>query len=118
MSDTREPNSLAGVLAAAHTVVDELQGVDLTRDTDDSVLEGLRELERLVRRLDSVGYGLINDAQRRGLPDAHGCRSMGRFLRHLLRLDARDAGPRAAAAEAVGPRVGLSGEPWNRCSST
>ncbi len=79
MSDTRELNSLAGVLAAAHTVVDELQGVDLTRDTDDSVLEGLRELERLVRRLDSVGYGLINDAQRRGLPDAHGCRSMGRF---------------------------------------
>ena len=111
MSDSRERGSLAGVLAAAHSVVDEVQQVDLSRDTDDGVLDGLRELERLARRIDSAGYGLINDAQRRGLPDAHGCRSMGRFLRHLLRIDKRDAGSRAAAAEAAGPRTGLSGEP-------
>ena len=98
-------------LVAAHALVDDLQAADCTALGDAAVIESLRELERLHRRLDHVGYSLIAEADARGLPGVHGARSMTAFLRGLLRIESGDAHARVAAAAAAGPRRGMDGVP-------
>ncbi|WP_375491166.1 DUF222 domain-containing protein, partial [uncultured Jatrophihabitans sp.] len=110
MSDTLVAGHALGLLAAAHTLLDDLLTVDRTGDTDDEVLAVLRETERLRRRLDAVDYRGIHEAERRGLPHAHGCKTTGRLLEQMLRVNSTTAHDRVKAAAAAGPRTGLTGE--------
>ena len=87
-----------------------LQGEDLTRLSEEQVLEYGRELERTQRLLPSLHHRFIADVERRGLPAAS-CVKMVPFLRGLLRLDPREASARVAAAHAAAPRRALTGEP-------
>ena len=87
-----------------------LQGEDLTRLSEDKVLEYGRELERTQRLLPSLHHRFIGEVERRGLPAA-GCVRIIPFLRGLLRLDPREASARVAAAHAAAPRRALTGEP-------
>ena len=98
-------------LADAHALVDELLAVDFTGGADAALLDSLREVERLSRRLAAVGHGLIAEASARSLPDSRGASSMAALVRQVLRLHPCEAAARVRAAEAAGPRRALTGEP-------
>jgi Domain of unknown function (DUF222) len=97
-------------LAGAHLAVDDLLAAPLTRGSDAELLDDLRELERLRRRVDAVEHRLILEAETRSLPDTHSCRTTGLFLRRLLKIDPAEAHARVRAAEAAGERCALTGE--------
>ena len=101
---------LPALLAAAHALIDDLQGADLTPHDDAAVLDGLRQLERAQRRLASAGYRLVAEADTRSLPAQHGASSMTVFLRGLLRLEPWEASARARAAAEVREQVLPCGE--------
>jgi hypothetical protein len=98
-------------LAAAHAAIDQLQAVDWAELSEADLLEQARELERLRRRLPAVEHALVREIDARGLPAAHHVRTLGQFLRMLLRLDPREAHGRVQAARAFGRRRSLAGEP-------
>ena len=68
VSETVERMILPALLAAAHALIDDLQGADLTPHDDAAVLGGLRQLERAQRRLASAGYRLVAEASEQVLP--------------------------------------------------
>ncbi len=111
MSSTVEVGRSAAGLAGAHAAVDAPLAVDLTGDTDTQLMDSLRELERLSRRLAAVGHALIAKASARSLPDSRGASSMAALLRQVLRLRPSEASARVRAAEAAGPRRALTAEP-------
>jgi Domain of unknown function (DUF222) len=96
-------------IVALETAVTALAGMDLTRPTDAELLRSHQGLEMLRNQLAAVEHALISEEQRRGLPDAHGCRTSAVFLRGLLRVTAGDAHARVLATEAAGPRRNLTG---------
>ena len=102
---------VTALLAAAHNVVDNLHAADWTAESDDCVLDQLRELERLQRRLAPVSYALISEADSRALQSVYGARTMASFLSGLLRIDTGEAHGRVKSAAAAGPRRSLTGEP-------
>ncbi len=114
MSSVVEIGGASAAVAGAHELLDGLLAADLSLGTDDELLEVLREVERLSRRLAAVGYALIVEAQARCLPHSRGAASMAvllrDLLRDLLRLHPAEARARVRAAEAAGPRRALSGE--------
>lgn len=95
---------VVALLADAHAVVDALSLTPLPAGPDESILDALRDLERLQRRLSTVGYALIAEADIRALPTTLGARSMTALLRGLLRIDPAEAHSRVQAAAAAGPR--------------
>lgn len=95
----------------AHAAVDEVLSADLTRCSDDALLELLREQERLRRRLAAVDQRLIVETEARSLPERKAFRTTASFLRSLLRLDPAEAHARVRGADAAGPRRALTGEP-------
>ncbi|HEU5267021.1 MAG TPA: DUF222 domain-containing protein, partial [Jatrophihabitans sp.] len=98
-------------LCHAHADLDALLAGDLSRETDQVILGGLREVERLRRRLAAADHQLIAQAQQRGLGYTRESRDTAGLLVGLLRIGAREAHARARAAAECGPRVSLSGEP-------
>ena len=104
MSEWFSADAPAVALAGAHSLVDELFAADLTIPTDDELLDCMRDLERLSRRLVAVGHGMIAEAQTRCLPHSLGASSMAVLLGALLRLHPGEARVRA------GPR-GRGGRP-------
>ena len=90
-------------MADAHAFVDELLAADLTGGSDAELLDWLREVERLSRRLAAVGHGLIAEVQARSLPDSRGASSMAALVRQVLRLHPCEAAARVRAAAAAGP---------------
>lgn len=110
MSAVLEQPTAPVAVAAAHAAVDRLLAADLTRLGEDKLLELVRETERLRRRLAAAGHGQVLEIERRGLPGAAQVRTLGQFLRGLLRLDPGEAAGRVRAAEAAGARRALTGE--------
>jgi hypothetical protein len=110
MSAVLDRSGVTSALAAAHAAADELLGGDLTGLAEDELLAVVRETERLRRRLAAVGHGQVLELERRGLPQAHHVRTVGQFLRMLLRLDPAEAAGRVRAAAAAGPRRALTGQ--------
>ena len=100
MSEAVDTGSLTGLLDGLETLVDGLQEFRTTSCQQEELIDGLRRLERLRRRLDAAEYPLINDLAARGVPAEAGCRSAGQYLRAVLKLAPGDANARAAAAEA------------------
>jgi hypothetical protein len=99
------------ILDSAHTAVDALLAADLTPATDDQVLDVLREVERLRRRLAVIDHAAIAEVEARSLPAKHAVRTTGGFLRMLLHVDPAEAAARVRAAHAAGPRRAVTGEP-------
>ena len=106
MSSAVEVGRSAVGLADAHAAVDELLAADLTGDSDAELLDSLREVERLSRRLAAVGHGLIAEASARSLPDSRGASSMAALVRQVLRLHPGEAAARVRAAAGRGPAAG------------
>jgi hypothetical protein len=97
-------------LRALHEAIDALQAVDWTGPGDGELVESLRELERVRRRLPSVEHQLILEATTRDLPGQWTARTPAGLLRTVLGLGGREAAARVRAAEAAGSRRALTGE--------
>lgn len=83
-------------------------GLDLLNDAE--LLSFFESFERCRNRMALVDHRLIDDAERRGLPDALTQPSMARLLVALLRLSPGEASRRVVAARACGERVSMQGE--------
>ena len=71
----------------------------------------MQSFERLRNRLPLIDHQVIIDAQRRNLADALTQRGLNRVLVQSLRLSPCEAARRVHAAEAVGERVSMLGQP-------
>jgi hypothetical protein len=107
-----EPVSVVdAAVGSAHAGLDVLLAADLSREADDAIVAGLREVERLRARLAAADHVLIAQAQQRGLGYTRATRDTAGLLVQLLRIGAREAHARVRAAEVCGPRVNLQGAP-------
>ena len=79
---------------------------------DNSGLIGfMQSFERLRNRLPLIDHRVILEAQRRNLADALTQRSLNRVLVQSLRLSPGEASRRVQAAENIGERVSMLGQP-------
>ena len=79
---------------------------------NDAALVGfLQDFERVRNRLPLIDHRVIGDATRRGLPDTLCQGSMARALASALRISMPEATRRVHAAEAVGERTSMLGQP-------
>jgi hypothetical protein len=110
-----EPLAVDLALDALATSLDHLIKV-----VEDGGLDGYDNLgligfaqsfERIRNRLPLIDHRIIADAQRRNLADELSQRSLNRVLVHTLRLSAGEASRRVKAAEAVGERISMLGQP-------
>ncbi len=91
---------------------EQLIGVDpIVALSDEQLLDALRDHERIDRIRDYQRHALVAEAQARNLGGRHGCRSTANFLCQLLRISYGEARARVVAAENLGPRRALTGEP-------
>ncbi|MCX5045210.1 HNH endonuclease [Aldersonia sp. NBC_00410] len=75
---------------------------DLTTMSDAVVVDVLRELEELRRRLEALSNRMIVEVVERSIPAARGHRSPKRFLVEVLRISSADASARITAAQDLG----------------
>ncbi len=107
MSSTQVVEALAGLAAA----VDALHAVAFDRLDDDGVLGVLREVETQRRRLPVIDHALITEMEIRSLATKHRQRGTAGLLGDLLHLDPPVARARVRAAQMLGPRVSVTGQP-------
>ena len=100
---------MAELLDRLDAVVSELASADLNPLSDDEILDVLRRLETVKRRLAPVDHRVLNSAAERGLPATLRCRSLPALLTELLRIDPAEAKARVGAAESFGSRLVWSG---------
>jgi hypothetical protein len=79
--------------------------------SDAELLTAWTELEARRCRLVSDEHALINETTARGIAHARGMRSTAVLAHQLLRITPAEARARVRAAEDLGPRRGLTGEP-------
>ncbi len=79
--------------------------------SDDALLAAWRELEVRRRKLAADEHALIAEIAARGLAHSRGARSTAALAVQLLRISPGEARARVHAAEDLGPRRGLTGEP-------
>ena len=103
-----EAQQALGLLRSARVA---LRSLDLARLSADELLELLRELEVERRASAVVDHAVIAELDQRGVAGEKACRDAVSLLALLLRVDAREAKARLEAAQELGPRRGLSGEP-------
>jgi hypothetical protein len=99
------------VLAELDTVLQRLNTLVLDSHSDSEVLALWRELEHRRRTLAPIDHALIGQLQTRNVPHTLGERSMTTLARSVLRVGIGAAKARVVAAEALGPRRTLLGEP-------
>lgn len=102
---------LVAFSAAASGYVEGVADGELDQLSDKCLLEELRELEMLRRRLAVADSALIAQLDRRGLAGRLVVPSTAALLQGMLRLSPHEAKQRVEAARACGPRVALTGEP-------
>jgi len=90
--------------------LDALVAIDWSGASDEGLLEALRGLETVRRRLPAVEHEVILEARARDLPERRAVRTMSSLLRTELRIGQADAAGRVLAAEAAGTRRALTGE--------
>ena len=110
-STTAEPTARERVMAQFRGLVGLLNDLQFAELTDSEVLDLARDLEVERRRLEGVDHRMVAEMELRHLAFERGCRNTAALLTQLLRIDPSAAKGRVAAAQDLGPRVGLSGEP-------
>ncbi|GAC55377.1 DUF222 domain-containing protein [Gordonia amicalis] len=84
MADARP--SAAAVVDQIHSLIDELQTVDLTQCSDAELVDVAAETERAIARLSFAGDRQVVEATERDLPRKTGHRSVIQFMTHRLRI--------------------------------
>jgi hypothetical protein len=79
--------------------------------TDPQFVTAMQAFERIRNRMPLVDHRLISDATARNLPDVLTQGTMLRTLTSVLRLSAGEAARRIRAADAVGDRTSMLGQP-------
>ena len=99
------------VLGRLRAVVDELTALDLTGLPQDRLLEFTRTLEEQKRRLPGAEHRLVSELAGRGVAAQLSVRDTRALLQRMLRITPGEALGRVRAAETLGPRQAVSGEP-------
>ncbi|MCU1657457.1 MAG: hypothetical protein JWO57_2113, partial [Pseudonocardiales bacterium] len=110
MFDSGERVVARQALAELEHAIHTLQTLAVGRLGDDDVLDLIRDVESVKRRLATVDHAVINEVERRRLAAERGCTSTVTLLVQLLRLPPTEAGERVRAAAALGQRQALTGE--------
>jgi hypothetical protein len=76
-----------------------------------TVLQLVSQLELIRRKLETTDYDLIPELNRRAIPETYSTRSVRDFLVQYLRLSPREATARVTAADLLGPRIAVTGQP-------
>jgi hypothetical protein len=111
MSEALIDSHAESVLARFDAVVDELLALPVDSLAAEDLLAFWQRLETGSRRLAVADHALISQVQSLRLDFTHGATSLVAFTRQALRISAREAKARVCAAQAAGPRVGLTGQP-------
>ena len=106
--------ALAGLGSALDGLVDAVEAGGLDGLDDLELVGFLQGVERVRNRMPLVDHRMIRDGQARRLPDTLTQTTMGKVLTQALRISAAEAGRRVRAAEQVGERVSMTGEPLGR----
>jgi hypothetical protein len=107
---------LSGVVSAGQVALSDAVGSYLgeladtvAKSSDADLIAEIRELEVLRRRLAAADHLLVAALERRGIAGVVGPSTTSELLQDVLRLSPREANARVRAAEALGPRTGLTG---------
>jgi hypothetical protein len=111
MFDSTVSEDAGTVLAELDTVLDRLATLPLDSYSDSEILALWRELEDRRRRLAPIDQRLIAQVRTRTIAHTVGERSTTTLARRVLRVGVGEAKARVSAAEALGPRSSLLGEP-------
>jgi hypothetical protein len=106
-----EGTGVTAVLDRLRSAVDELLNLDLASASRDDLIELCRGLETHRRRLPAAEHRLIAQLDERGIPRELAMRDSATMLARLLHIDPAEARARAAAAQDMGPRRTVTGEP-------
>ncbi|SHG21328.1 protein of unknown function [Jatrophihabitans endophyticus] len=98
-------------LRPLHDAVDGLLAIRWDAVARDDLLDTCRALQRVANRLAAVDHELVAELDRRGSAVELGARDTAALLRALLRLHPGEARSRVAAADLIGSRRSLHGEP-------
>ena len=98
-------------LPALQAAVDSLLDADLARLSRDELLDALRGFESESRRLAAVGHRVVAEVAARNVAGELRYRDTASLLSAILLLTRGQASDRVNAAEALGPRISLLGQP-------
>jgi hypothetical protein len=106
--------AVAGELLAkagtALATVSDLISSDLSVLTEDQLLELVRTVERIRRKVEAFDNVTIPELEARGIPARYVMRSTSQFVAGLLNLSPSESKPRVKQAHELGVRVQLSGQ--------
>ncbi|MCG7630829.1 HNH endonuclease [Gordonia McavH-238-E] len=107
--DSAAPKTRAVELVTElHTILDELQTVDLSPCTDTELADVAADTERAIARLTVAGDRQIDQVEARDLPRKSGCRTLMQFMTHRLRVS--NPVRRRKQMDATATRTSLGGE--------
>ncbi|QIS12929.1 HNH endonuclease signature motif containing protein [Nocardia arthritidis] len=90
--------------------VDRLVDTPLTPLLDEDLIQLVRDVECVVRRLAGFGHQVLAQVSQRSIPARVGAAGVSRFLVETLNISQSEAAARAKAAEELGPRIDMAGE--------
>ena len=103
---------MEGQLAAAvERLLDVLFEVDRSRLSSAELVDELRAVEALRRRLEAVTVLQVAEADQRGVAQENACTSTADLLTQLLLMSPSEAKLRVTRAKELGPRRNLDGQP-------
>jgi hypothetical protein len=95
---------------AALAAVSELTSADLSALDETQLLELIRAVEKLRRKVEAFDNVAIPELEARGIPARHVLRGTSQFVAGLLNLAPSESGARVRHARELGVRVQLTGE--------
>jgi hypothetical protein len=101
----------AAVLSRAVADLLDTAATSVALTSDDALLDAMRSVETARRQLESFDIPAVAELDRRGLPGKFLIRSTATFVASLFGISPGSAGRRVKHARALGPRIGLTGQP-------
>lgn len=95
---------------AALAAVSELTSCDLTALDESQLLDVIRAVEKIRRKVESFDNVTIPELEARGIPARYVLRGTSQFVAGLLNLAPSESGARVRHAHELGARVQLSGQ--------
>ncbi|MCK8613023.1 HNH endonuclease signature motif containing protein [Gordonia sp. C13] len=107
--DAAEPSGAVAVIDRIHSLIDELQTMNLTGCSHDELVDVAAETERAIARMTFAGDRQIVEIADRDLPHKTGHRSITAFMTHRLRV--ADPMRRTKQRHATATHLSPTGEP-------
>jgi len=104
-----ETEPVDGSLLRIDDAISELLDADLSRLTEDQLLDVVRAADRVTRRLAAVDHRVLGEVIGRGIAESRGYRDIGSLLAQLTASTLSQARARTAAVAMLGTRRAVSG---------